>query len=70
MSCPSCEYAMDVELLSVHLEETVFCPCCKVRIKLLDDHASVYGAEQKITSAIQDFRSMAKKLNQTFKISI
>ena len=68
--CPVCEYAMDVELLSVHLEETVFCPCCKVRIKLVDDNASLYGAQQEIDSAIQDLRNTVNKLNKTFRIRI
>ena len=70
MPCPVCVYAMDVELLSVHLEERMFCPCCKVTIKLVDDEASLYGAQQEVESAIEDFRSTLNKLNKTIRIRI
>ena len=70
MPCPVCGYTMDVELLSVHLEEIVFCPCCKVTIQLVDDGASVHAAQQEIESAIEDLRNTVNKLNQTFKIKM
>ena len=68
--CPVCGYVMDIELLSVHLEERVFCPCCKVTIGLVDDGASLYAAQQEIESAIEDLRNTVSKLNQTVKIRI
>ena len=70
MPCPVCGYAMDVELLSVNLEERVFCPCCKVTIRLVDAGASLYAAQQETESAIEDLRNTVNKLNQTFKIRI
>ena len=34
LNCPNCGYGMDVEIRSVELQETAFCPCCKVAIQL------------------------------------
>ena len=70
MPCPVCGYAMDVELLSVYLEERVFCPCCKVAIRLVDNDASLYGAQQEVESAIGDLRSTLNQLNKAIRIRI
>ena len=70
LNCPNCGYGMDVEIRSVELQDTVFCPCCKVAIRLVDANASVHGAQEEIDSAIKDLQSEFKKLNQTFKFKI
>ena len=57
LECPNCNYGMDVEILSVRLEATIFCPCCKIAIQLVDADASVHGSQQEIESAIKDFGS-------------
>lgn len=55
--CPSCEYEVDVELLSVRLEESVFCPCCKISIQLVDADASAHGAQKRMELAFKSFDS-------------
>ncbi len=57
LECPNCNYGMDVELLSVRLEATIFCPCCKITIQLVDADASVHGSQKEIESAIKGFES-------------
>ena len=57
LECPQCSYGMDVELLSVRLEATIFCPCCKIAIQLVDADASVHGSQKEIESAIKGFES-------------
>ena len=57
LACPKCNYEMDVELLSVRLEATTFCPCCKMTIRLVDADSSVHGAQEEIESALKDFLS-------------
>ena len=69
-NCPRCSYGMDVELRSVELQETVFCPCCKVAIQLVDENASLYGAQEEIDSALESLQREIKKLNKTFKFKI
>ena len=70
MPCPSCGYGVDVELLSVRLEERVYCPCCKIRIQLIDDDATVFGAQDRIEAAVEDLKKTVEKLNTTIKIKI
>lgn len=70
LACPKCNYEMDVELLSVRLEETTFCPCCKVTIQLVDSDESVHGTQKKMESALKDFESQLKKLNTTIQFKI
>lgn len=55
--CPSCDYEIDVELLSVRLEESVFCPCCKVSIQLVDADASAHRAQKRMEWALKSFES-------------
>ena len=70
LGCPNCDYGMDVELLSIRLEESIFCPCCKITIQMIDADASVHGAQEEIESAIKDFESNLKKLNKTINFKI
>ena len=70
LGCSNCNYGMDVELLSVRLEERIFCPCCKVTIQLVDADASVHVAQEEIESAMKDFERDLKKLNKTIKFKI
>ena len=70
VNCPKCGYGMDVELRSVELQGTIFCPCCKVAIQLVDSNASLYGAQEEIDSAIEGMHREFKKLNKTFTFKI
>ena len=70
LTCPNCNYGMDLEILSVRLEATTFCPCCKVTIQLVDSDASVHGAQGEIESAMKDFENQLKKLNRTIRFKI
>lgn len=66
--CPRCDYGVDVELQSVRLEESVFCPCCKISIQLVDADASAHGAQERMESALKSFESQLNELDTTFRI--
>ena len=51
--CPNSNYGIDVELPSVRLEATTFCPCCKVTIQLAAPDASIHGAHEEIESSMK-----------------
>lgn len=70
LNCPNCEYGMDVEFLSVRMQRTIFCPCCKLTIQLVDADASVHSAQKDAELAINSLQGELKKLNKTFKIKI
>lgn len=48
LACPKCSYEMDEELLSVRLEATAFCPCCKVTIRLFDADQAVPNLQRRL----------------------
>ena len=70
LECPNCDYGMDVQLLSIRLETTTFCPCCKATIQLVDTDASLHGAQEDVESAMKDLESELKKLNQTMRFTM
>ena len=70
LNCPSCNYGMDVELLSARLESTIFCPCCKSTIQLIDEDASVRGSQEEVESAMNELESELKKMNKTIRFEI
>lgn len=70
IACPSCSYGIDVDLLSIRLQERVFCPCCKISIQLIDDNATLFAAEETIEAAVEDLTKSLQKLNTTIKISL
>ena len=56
LDCPNCRYGMDVELMSIQLQDRIFCPCCKIGIQLNDSDASVDRAQEDIAAAIDNMR--------------
>ena len=61
VDCPNCGYGTDVQVLSVRLESTIFCPCCKISIHLVDEAASVHGAHEEIDLGLQEPTARAGK---------
>ena len=70
LECPGCGYAMDVQFLSVRLEETIFCSCCKLSVRLQDGGASAHRAQRDIEEAMNDLERELGNLNQTFTMRI
>lgn|GEM_PF-3357999 len=68
--CPKCGYGFDVELSSVRLQRTVFCPCCKSAIKLVDQDASIHGSQKDVNSSLSDLERQLKRLEGVFKIGL
>ena len=66
LNCPICGYGMDVELLSALLQEMTFCPCCKVRIQLVDDQASVHGSREDTNLAMKRLERELKTLENNY----
>ena len=70
LDCPNCGYGADVELMSAHLQREIFCPCCKITIKMIDPDASAYAAQKDIDGAIDDLQREFTKIGKsiTFKL--
>ena len=68
VACPRCTYDVDFTMLQARLEETIYCPCCKSTIRLVDETASVEGGKRDIDNAMKELEQSLSKLNRTFKI--
>jgi hypothetical protein len=53
VSCPRCDYAIDVALIDVRLEGRVFCPNCKTTIQLRDSGASTEVGLRRIDRSLK-----------------
>ncbi len=51
--CPRCGYAVDVWMIDIRLGSRVFCPCCKVPIQLVDQHAQAGVASRQLEEALR-----------------
>ena len=70
LTCPNCNYGMDVEMLSIRLQATIFCPCCKVIIQLFDADGSAHNSQEKFNSAVKDLENQIEKLSTTIQIKL
>lgn len=70
INCPACTYALDVQLRSVRLEDRVFCPCCKIAIRLVDAEASTHVAHADIDDAMTELQQTIDAFDPslTFKL--
>jgi len=68
VNCPSCNYPVDVQFLSLRLEEVIFCPCCKASIRLHDETASAFGADKEISNALTSLSDSLKDLGGTITL--
>jgi hypothetical protein len=44
VDCPTCGYSLWVRWSEVVAQTTVLCPCCRIRIRLLDDRGGMQTA--------------------------
>lgn len=70
LDCPRCSYGMDVELISVLLQELIFCPCCKSEIQLVDSDASLFGVRVAVESAMKSLDRELNRLQKTVRIDV
>ena len=70
LDCPNCGFGTDIQFFSVRLQETVFCPCCKAIIQLVDVDASAHAADKIINSAVDDLQQELKNLEKTVRVHL
>ncbi len=68
--CPRCGYEVDVRFRLAQLEDAVFCPCCKGRIRFSDDRASGHRTRRSVHNALTDLEREIKNLDTTITITI
>lgn len=58
VDCPECGYSLEIQLTEVRAQVYRRCPCCRVRIHLLDGGGSTYGALEGIENEIQKLENL------------
>lgn len=66
--CPKCQYEIDVQFRSIHLEDFVFCACCKVQIHLIDSKASSHTSRHKIHSQMYMLQEDLQRMHSTIAL--
>jgi hypothetical protein len=59
--CPACEYPVWVIWAEIVAGSTVICPCCRVRVRLVDDTGSAQVAAAEIKAAVQAIRDVLRR---------
>lgn len=62
VECPHCKLEIDIQLIDVSSECTVFCHNCKTSIKLIDSDASTHLANASINQTLNDCEQQLKNL--------
>lgn len=57
LPCPSCSYPVWVRLSEIVVQTTVLCPCCRVKIKLIDGNASAATIGRRIELMVSEILS-------------
>lgn len=60
VGCPRCGHPFWVRTVEVVVGNTVVCPCCRVKVHLVDADGSVHNAGEEIQQA-------TKELDQTLR---
>ncbi len=59
--CPECGYDVWVQYSEIVTQLAVRCPCCRVRIQLVDESGSAATAGRQVDQAIEDmFKDFGK----------
>lgn len=66
--CPACQYEVEFTYLQARLQETIFCPCCKRTIQLVDETASVEVGKREIDEAVVQLEQTIATLNRSLRI--
>lgn len=60
--CPTCNYALEVQLVDARTQVYRRCPCCRNLIHLIDYDGSMYGATGVAERIVQDIENEWRNL--------
>lgn len=58
VECPLCDFPFDVQMVDVVSQVWRWCPCCRARIRLVDDHGGTSTGLADADAAMRDFERM------------
>lgn len=60
--CPDCGYEVEIQLLDARVQAYRYCPCCRVRIHLVDVDGSLFGALEDVDLTMDQLAKALKGL--------
>jgi uncharacterized ferredoxin-like protein len=54
VDCPVCGFSVWARMSEMIAQVTILCPCCRVSIRLIDDHGGLATASDTIETLIAD----------------
>lgn len=60
--CPHCKIEIDIQLVDVSCERTIFCHNCKNSITLIDSDACAHQANASVNQALNELEQQLKNL--------
>jgi hypothetical protein len=64
VTCPLCAFQFEVQLLDARTQVWRWCPCCRVRIRLIEPDGSVSLGVADVEAAMRD---LEKTMRNVFK---
>jgi hypothetical protein len=64
IECPRCHYGIQIQMIDVKCEKTIFCHNCKITIELSDNEGSVHSGIDKISSSLNELENTLKKFGR------
>ena len=55
VECPGCKYPIWVIWAEIAAQAIILCPCCRIRIRLVDAEGSVQDAARSVEQQISQF---------------
>jgi hypothetical protein len=52
--CPSCSYEIEIQMLDAATQVWRWCPCCRVRIHIVEPDGTLSSGAQDMNRAIRD----------------
>jgi hypothetical protein len=62
IQCPECEYEFEIQMLDIRVQAYKLCPCCRVRIHLVDAGGSTFGALEAVDDAMRQLERTLRRL--------
>jgi hypothetical protein len=62
--CPWCRYGIEIQLLDARTQVWRWCPCCRVRVRMVEPDGTVSGS---IRDAEEAMRSLEDTIGRMFK---
>jgi hypothetical protein len=60
--CPRCGYGVEIQLLDARTQVWRWCPCCRVRIRMVEPDGSVSGSVAAVEDAMRSLEETVRRM--------